>query len=179
METFGNIGGLKAAIEKKYSSRIRTLEKEKEHALKEIEKEVLKKLGELKPKMLLQKETESKRKYSTILTEEKMKAVKSFQEKREELINKVFSEAKKRAKHMVHTEKYAAYVKKNMPSGEDMQMYGDDVYYQKFFPEIKIDKALNGIVCKSRDVIYDFTLDHLMESKKESLRYEVSKILFG
>lgn len=178
METFGNIDGIKSVIEKKYTLNIDQVLKEKEKKLEEIDNEIRKKLTKLRSKMLSIKDTESKRKYSIILTEEKMKAMKQFQEKREELINSVFAEAEKRAKEITRNEKYIEYVKKNMPKIESFKIVADDDYYQKFFPELEIDKSITGVVFKSGEIIYDFDLNHLVESKKDSLRYELSEILF-
>jgi vacuolar-type H+-ATPase subunit E/Vma4 len=179
MEVFGNIEALKGAIEKKYSSKIKEIEKQEEKQLEEIDKELKKKLGLLKSHMKTATDAAVKKTYSMILSSEKLKAKKEFEEKRESLIEAVFEEAKEKAKDIVHTQEYIDYVKKNMPKEKGIVVTGDSDYYQKFFPDIKINKNNVGIRFEAKGVIYDFTLDNIINSKKDILRHEVSKVLFG
>lgn len=178
MEIFGNVEALKGAIEKKYSSKIKEIEKEKEKQLGEIDEELKKKLELLRSHMKTIMDAEVNKAYSMILSGEKLKAKKEFEEKREALIDAVFKEAEKKAKSIVHTKEYIDFVNKNMPKEESL-VIGDGDYYKKFFPKLKIDKNIMGLRFESEGVIYDFTLDNMIEAKRDVLRHEVSKVLFS
>jgi len=179
MEIFGNVKGLKGAIEKKYSSEIKKVEKEKEKQLADIDKEVKKKLELLRPRMKTIRDAAVKKRYSMVLSREKLKAKKDFEERREELIEEVFKEAEKKAKKIVQGKEYIDYVKKNMPKGKNFLVIGDGDYYKKFFPNLKIDKNIVGLKFELEGVIYDFTLDNMVGAKKDILRHATSKVLFS
>tara|TARA_Y100000310_G_C20320671_1_gene640605 strand:- start:54 stop:689 length:636 start_codon:yes stop_codon:yes gene_type:complete len=177
METFGNVEALKGAIEKKYSSKIKEAEKEKSKQLADIDKELKKKLDLLKSHMKTSTEAEVKKTHSMILSGEKLKAKKEFEEKREELIENVFKAADKKAKSIAHSKEYIDFVESNLPGGE-FSTIGDSNYYEKAFPNLEIDKDIVGVKFESKGVIYDFTLNNIIASKKDILRHEVSKVLF-
>ena len=61
---------------------------------------------------------------------------------------------------------------------DGIDVTGDGAYYKKEFPELEVDKSIVGIKFESEEVIYDFTLNNMIASKKDILRQEVSKILF-
>ena len=178
METFGNIGALKRVIEKKYSTKIKEVEKEKEKQLAEINKELNKKLELFKANMETKRDIAVKKMHSMVLSKEKMKIKKEFEEQRESLINHVFKEAEKKAKNNVHNKDYIDYVKKNLPKEKKFVVIGDSNYYEKHFPKLKIDKNIIGLKFESEGVIYDFSLSNIIASKKDILRQEISKILF-
>ncbi len=179
MEIFGNIEALKGAIEKKYLAKIKEIEKQGEKQLADIDKELKKKLELLKSHMKTATDAAVKKTYLMMLSSEKLKAKKEFEEKRESLIEAVFEEAKKKAKDIVHTQEYIDYVKNNMPKEKSIVVIGDSDYYKEFFPELKINKNIVGVRFEAKGLIYDFSLDNIISSKKDVLRHEVSKVLFG
>lgn len=179
MEVFGNVEGLKNFIEKRHSSEIELIKLEKEKQLKEADKKLKKELELLRSHMKTLTDADVKKAYSKILSEEKLKAKKVFEEKREAIINSVFAEAEKKAAKIVHTSEYINFVKRNMPQEKGLLVIGDSNYYKKAFPKIKVDKSILGLKFESEGAIYDFTLDNLIASKKEILRQEVSRVLFG
>lgn len=179
MEVFGNVKGLKGAIEKKYSSKIKEVEKEKEKQLAEIDKELGKELELLRSRMKTTTDAEVKKTHSMILSSEKLKAKKEFEEKRESLIEEVFKKAEKKASKITHSKEYMDYVKSNMPKEQNARVIGDSAYYKESFPKLKINKSIVGIKFELEGLIYDFTLNNIINSKKDILRQEVSKILFG
>jgi vacuolar-type H+-ATPase subunit E/Vma4 len=179
MEVFGNVEALKKAIEKKYSSMIKDIEKEKETQLVEIDKELKKKLGLLRSHMKTETDAETKKAGSMILSAAKLQAKKEFEEKREAIIESIFDKAKKKAKDVAHSSEYTDFVKKNMPDTKGLSVIGDSDYYSKLFPDLKIDKKIIGVKFEAEGVVYDFTLDSIIASKKDILRHEVSKILFA
>ncbi|MBU0628242.1 MAG: hypothetical protein KKC75_03565 [Nanoarchaeota archaeon] len=178
MQVFGNIGNLKRAIEKKYSDKVKQAEKERDKQLEEIDRELKKKISVMRSHSDTVIETDSKRAFLRILSEERLKAKSEFEAKREKLIESVFKEAAKKAKDVAHSKRYAEYVKSNMPDGDGFSLVGDDKYYMEDFPGIAVEKGAIGIRVESEGMIYDFTLDNIIESKKEALREEVSKALF-
>jgi vacuolar-type H+-ATPase subunit E/Vma4 len=179
MEVFGNIEALKGAIEKRYTSKIKEVEKEKEKALSKIDNELQKELGVLRPHMETITDAEVKKTHSMILSEEKLKVKREFEEKRESIISSVFKEARKKAKKVAHSTEYMDFVKKNMPEEEDISIIGDSEYHKKIIPGLKVDKNIIGVRVESKGAIYDFTLDNMIASKKDILRHEVSKVLFS
>ncbi len=179
MEIYGNIEALKGAIEKKYSSKIKGIEKETEKQLADIDKELSKELELLKSRMKTTTDAEVKKTHSMILSSEKLKAKKEFEEKRESLIEGVFKKAEKKASKITHSKEYIDYVRSNMPKEQNVRVIGDDAYYKEHFPKLKIDKSIVGIKFELEGLIYDFTLNNIINSKKDILRQEVSKILFG
>ena len=179
MEVFGNAEALKGAIEKKYSSKIKDVEKDRDKQLAEIDKELKKKLELLRSRMKTTTDADIKKTYSMILSSEKLKAKKEFEEKREALIESVFEKAGKKAKKIAHSKEYIDFVKKNIPKEKNLVVIADGDYYKKDFPKLKIDKKIVGLRFESEGLIYDFTLDNLIASRKDVLRYEVSKLLFS
>lgn len=178
MEVFGDAEALKKVIESKYSLRIKEAEKEKDKKLEEIDKELKKKLEILNAHMKMTSEAEAKKAYSMVLSKEKLNAKKEFEELREKLIDSVFKEADKRAKKFAHSEEYIEFVRENMPKDSKAICVGDSDYYKKLMPNIKVDNNLVGVKFESDGVIYDFTLNNIIESKKDVLRQEISKVLF-
>jgi len=179
MQIFGNIEALKEAISKKHSAKIKQAEEEKNKKLAEIARELHKRLELLRSHMKTIEDAEIKKARSMILSEEKLKLKKEFEEKREALIEAVFSEAEKRAKKTAHTKGYIDFVKKNMPNEEKLSVSGDSDSYKSFFPKLRIDEKLIGLRFETEQAIYDFTIDSLIASNKEILRHEVSKVLFS
>ncbi|MBW2981216.1 V-type ATP synthase subunit E [Candidatus Woesearchaeota archaeon] len=179
MQVFGNVESLKKAIENKYSSIIKDAEKEKQKQLAEIDKELKKKLELLKSHMKTETDAEVKKTTSMILSAAKLKAKKEFEEKREAIIESVFEGAEKKARDIAHSKDYTDFVKKSMPNTKGLSVAGDSDYYSKVFPELKVDKNIIGVKFESEKLVYDFTLDSIIASKKDILRHEVSKILFS
>lgn len=177
MEVYGNVEALKKAIERKYSSKIKQIEKDKEKQLAEVDKILKKKLDLLKSHMKTETDSAVKKAHSMILSSEKLKAKKEFEEKREALIDSVFKEAEKKAKKVIKTKEYLDYVKSRQPE-EDCEIVGCEESYKNDFADIKIDKNVVGMKFKAEGIAYDFSLDNLIDSKKDILRHEVSKVLF-
>jgi vacuolar-type H+-ATPase subunit E/Vma4 len=124
-------------------------------------------------------DAEVKKTSSMISSSAKLKAKKEFEEKREAIIESVFEKAMKKAKDIAHSEDYIDFVKKNIPDTKGLSAVGDSDYYSKVFQGIKIDKSIIGVKFESEGIVYDFTLDNMISSKKDILRHEVSKILFA
>lgn len=179
MEVFGNVEALKGAIKKKYSAEIKKVEEDRNRQLAEVDKELKKKLELLSSHMKTAIDAEVKKTHSMILSEEKLKAKKEFEEKRESLIEAVFKEAEKKAKKIAHSREYIDFVKENIPKEEGFLIIGDGDYYKKLFPKLEVDKNIIGLRFEAEGLVYDFTLDDIIEAKKDVLRHEVTKVLFS
>ena len=179
MEVYGNVEALKKAIEKKYSSMVKDIEKEKAEQLAEIGKELKGKLELLKSHAKTERDAEVKKTSSMISSSAKLSAKKEFEEKREAIIESVFEKAEKKAKDVAHSKEYTNFVKKTMPDAKGLSAKGDSDYYKELFPGLKTDKSIIGVKLEAEGVVYDFTLDSIIASKKDILRHEVSKILFS
>ncbi|MBW2989148.1 V-type ATP synthase subunit E [Candidatus Woesearchaeota archaeon] len=179
MEVFGNVDALKESIQKRYSSEIKEIEKDNKKRLDIINRDLKGKLGILSSRTKAISKAEMDKAHSMILSEEKLKAKKEFEEKRESLIGEVFEEAKKKAKDIVHSSRYVNFVRKSMQQKKGFSVIGDSDYYKDFFPELEVDDSIIGLKFMSKSVSYDFTLNNIIASKKDALRQEVSRILFS
>lgn len=179
MEIFGNVEALKGAIEKKYAAEIKKVEEDRDKQLAEIDKELKKKVELLSSHMKTAIDAEVKKTHSMILSEEKLKAKKEFEEKRESLINAIFKEAEKKAKKIAHSREYIDFVKENIPKEKGFLIIGDGDYYKKLFPKVKVDKSIIGLRFEGEGLVYDFTLNNMIEARKDVLRHDISKVLFS
>ncbi len=180
MEVYGNVDSLKESIGKKYDEDIAELDKQAEKIISDIKAQADKKKELMKARNKTDTEAEVKKLKSKVISEETLKAKKEFEKSREELIEKVFSEAEKKAKDTAKTKKYADLVKKKMPKKVDSAIVGN-VALKKLFKGIKTwktDKTIAGIKFVQGEVVYDFTLDSAIRARKDELREKVAKILF-
>jgi len=183
MQIYGDITKLKSAIERKYSGEIAKVEKETNNTIREIKAELQKKLEIKKLRAKTATETEEKKAYSKIMSEEKLKAKKEFEQIREELINKVFEEAENMVKEKAKGKRYIEFVRKFVAkyiSGKNAEMVTDSDIYKKHFPKFKtrINKNIVGVRFELNRIVYDLTLDAAIRSKKEQIRQKISKALF-
>ena len=178
MEVFGNVDALKGSIEKKYASRIKEIERNRDKELKEIGKKLGKESELLKSHMKTVTNAEVKKAESMILSEERLKAKKEFEEKREGLIESVFKEADKKIRKIAQSDDYLKFVKENMPKEDNLKVVGGSEYYKQEFPDVVLDYAIAGLKFEIEGITYDFTIQNLIESKKEVLRKKISEALF-
>ena len=69
------------------------------------------------------------------------------------------------------------FVKKKMP--KNVKPVVGNAKLKTAFPNASIDKTVIGVKFKGENVIYDFSLNGLLDSKKEELRSVVTKALWG
>lgn len=182
MEVIGNIGLIKASIERKYDKEIDEIDKETEKEIELLKDEANKKISLQRARIKTYAESESKKAHSKIVSEGRLKAKKEFEEAREGFIKGVFSEALKKAKMIAHSKRYVDFVKERMPEEdgvkEGVKIIGDSEFYKKHFGDVIIDDAIIGVKLMAKDVIYDLSLDGILTSKRELLRHKISKELF-
>ena len=181
MQTYGSLEDLKEAIEKKYGEEIRKKEKETETEVNKLNNELEEKEKIEKLRAETSLEAEEKKAYGKILSEEKLKAKRSFEKTREEMINQIFKETEKKSAEIVKTKRYIDFVKKkakNIPKSAVITA-NSDIYKKDFKAKINIDKNILGMKFKQGDIVYDLTLDGLIRSRKDEVRHIISKTLFA
>lgn len=176
MEILGNARSIEDSIRQKYEKDINNVQKELDKNIelkrKEFEKQKELKLADISTAT----DFEVKKEHSKILSEENLKAKREFESAREILIEKVFKEAEKKAAKIAHSKDYIEFVKKRMP--EDCKIIADSDFFKKHFGNIKVDKNIVGVKGQIGNVIYDFSLDGIINSKRDELRHVITKALF-
>jgi hypothetical protein len=178
METSGNIEYLKAEIKKAFSGEF---EEYKKNSLKEFndEKEKLMVLHNAELKRIKQElEKDKKNAFKAALSDEKLGAKREFENKREELINRVFERAQEESEEILLNKKYINFVKEFVNDNKDCQLIGGYEQYKKNFNEIDIQSGVSGIIAKGENYQMDFTYKIFIETRKLELRHKASKILF-
>ena len=144
MEVYGNVEALKKAIEKKYHSMIQGIEKDKKKQLTDMLEEVRENLSLLKSHMKTQTDAEVKKTTSMTLSAAKLSAKKEFEEKREAIIESVFSKAAEKAKDIAHSKEYLDFVSGIAVCSlghsspivtrvlEEKGIHPDDIFYDEF-----------------------------------------------
>jgi vacuolar-type H+-ATPase subunit E/Vma4 len=178
MEVSGNLELLKREIQRSYTEKLDSFEKECmltfNETKKKIEEEHDKALLEIKKDL----QNEEKNVFKATLSEEKLNAKKEFENKREEVIAQVFAEAEERSREVLLSKEYIDAVKAATKEKESVEFIGGFEEYKKSFPAIKIDKKTDGIVVKDIVNVIDFTFSAFAESKKLELRHRISNLLF-
>ena len=123
-------------------------------------------------------ERRKKRAYSHTLAVERMNARKEYEQKREEIINRVFKIAGEKAEGELVKWEYLGPIKDFADNREISEMTGGLEEYKATFPLIGVDALLDGIVVRKEGKVYDFTYKTFVESKRLELRHKVSKLLF-
>ncbi|GEM_PF-5762762 len=177
MKVVGSIASLEKEIRRKYESDLRKLEKEAKQRIEKIRSTTRDKLKAIrernKPRINRIKET-SKR---AALNEVKMKWKLEYQREKEKMANTIINEIRKDLRKIAHSKSYLDYLKRKMPKG-NFEVYADSNYYQKLFKKkIKIDRSITGVRLIGKDVVYDFTLESILNAKMPRIKMVISKVL--
>ncbi len=178
MTVLGNVDKFKKRLEKVYERKLKDY---KGLALKEEQQlrhdfETGKNAIDLNTKIAI--ERESKLEVRRIINKEKFRAKQIYEQKREEIISEVFSQALERAGDFVKSKDYIKYVKSCIPNKTGIVVKADSKDYDIKY-NVKVKKGIIGIKAIDGRVIYDFTVQGLIDAKFESLRLMVDKELFG
>ncbi|MBN2457915.1 hypothetical protein JXB31_02165 [Candidatus Woesearchaeota archaeon] len=181
MEIYGNVESIKQAIQKKFDDDIKAADNEKKAQIEGIMREAKEKEELISARISTMTESEVKKATSKIKSEEILKAKTEFEQKREEIIDKIFEMAIKNARKLAHEKGYIEMVKKSLPKEQHYELICDSDAYKRSFPKakLKIDKDIIGIKVLAGDVTYDFTIDSEIKSKKDILRNKISGVLFS
>lgn len=176
MEVFGNAKSLMNEIEHRYNKEIAKLDLETERSLAELKKKAEEEIGFWKSKYDLYCEAEAKKRASRIISEEKLKAKKEYEQVREDLINEVLLLAEKQAGTFAHSKSYIDFVKKNIPPFKEYNVIAGSEKYSQAFPKsnIAVDTSIQGIKIEKDGVVYDFSVSSALQSKREALRRTIS-----
>ena len=170
MRVFGNVDSLKQEITAVMEGKLKELEKELADFKAETDRDIDRKIETLREQHKTTLAQDLKKEHSQILGEKTLSARKEYEEKREALIDKVFTSVLKKAKETTKSPKYINFVKTQLPSGRHVQAYGDNSYYKKFFPNMKLDNSIVGLRFSDGEVSYDFTVERMLNVRREELR---------
>lgn len=179
MKVYGSIDALKKGIQKKYNEKIREIEKGTDEGVKRLEAGTMKEIEIIRAEAAVQTAAEANVAKARTLNEEKLKAKMEFENERERMIVSVFEEIQKRKEKIATGKEYIGYVKSEIPKGEKLECVGGSREYKKHFRDLKLDGKIVGMLFKSKNTIYDFTIDKMIESENEKLRKVVIERLFG
>lgn len=180
MDSFGSINKLKESINNQFEQDIENAKNDSTLEINRIKTELKNNLNELRKEAEKNKEIESEKAYLLVFNEEKRKLQTEFDNKRQELIEKVFDEVFKKAKEFSESKEYLNFIKKklkNLPN--DFTVYGNSNKHKKLFKKFKEDTHILGVKAISSDLVYDLTITSLVNAKKEKLNIEINNILFG
>ena len=175
MAVYGDIEGLKKAIEQDYAQKAKEINKETAIRVKEIEKRTEKELADLKTashKDIEEKKAETR---AMVLSEKKMEAKKKFEETREEMIQSVLDDAIKKFPEVMKGKEYDSFVKKNIPTNADV--FGSP-FFKKQFRKLKSESGVSGVRFVKEDISFDLSLEALFEAKEFSVRQKVIETLW-
>ena len=179
MEVYGDVKNLENSIKSRYEEDLKPLKKEADQRIDEIKKATDERLKIMRAQDKIKAEEESKLVYARLVNEEKLKAKREFEETREALVEDVFNEVMKKAGKKAHTKEFLKFIKTSIPkTKEKISAVGDSDYYSSLFKNLKVDKSMVGVKFEVENLIYNFTFDEMMNSKKEQLREAVITALF-
>lgn len=180
-------------INKDLKAKIKHIEqreqKKAERETEKIRKEMERKLNEIERN----REREIKIMYNRMVSQAKLKAKKKKLEVREQMMDKVFKEAKKEIAG-TDPEKYREYLRKSI--GKAVDVLGDEITIKCSEKSASIVKELTDKIAPSAEVesglktiggiravspvgaAIDLTFEANLERRKKELRKEISDILF-
>ncbi len=178
MQVFGNLESLKKEISSVMDGKMGEIKEELDSYKGEVSLDTKKKIDLLREKHKTTLDQDLKKGYSQILGEKTLTAKKSYEEKREELIDKVFEGVLKKAKDITRTAKYINFVKAQRPAGKRVKAFGDSATFKKHFPRFSVDNSIVGVRFEDGEVSYDFTVERMLKVRREELRTLVNSELF-
>ncbi len=179
MKIHGSISNIKRAIEKRYWKLYEGMRDEAEKQISQLRKESSEKLSKLREWHKAKLSREKQQLYTMLLNEEKLKLRIKRNDLREKMVNKVLEQVRKKSSTIVLTQEYIDFVKSRLKEEKTLVCLGSSESYKKHFPNMRIDKTINGLRFEGENAILDFSVDSIIESKKDELRCLASKKIFG
>jgi vacuolar-type H+-ATPase subunit E/Vma4 len=178
MQVIGNIGKLKDDIKRSYALKLDEFKKEEKKKFEEKKKAILEEHEkDLRKAEAMLKEAQLKV-FKTTFSEELLNAKKEFEKKREELIESAFSSAQEKLDHMISTKEYIDKIKSFAKEKKMYEVTGNLEHYKDYFPDLKLNNKVKGLIIKQKNSLFDFTYTTFMESRKLDLRHKIADILF-
>jgi len=175
MAVYGDIEGLKKAIEQDYAQKAREVNKGKEASIKEINAGAMEEQDEVEKAAQREIEEKKAETRAMVLNEKKMEAKKKFEESREEMIQSVLDEAKKRFPEEMKGKKYLSFVKKHALAGAEV--FGNP-FFKKQFNRLKPEAGVSGVRFVKEDIQFNLSLEALFEAKDFAVRQKVIETLW-
>ncbi len=177
MQQLGNPEYLKKEIDKAFKERLEEWKKEKLQEFEDWKKSILKahrdRLSQLDKKL----EDEKRLEFATAESDEKRKAKQDFEEKREAEIEKVFDQAKEKAKYAVTKKEYHLLIHNIIQDRQHIRYLGNTDLIKGYDP-IEHDPEVTGLKIIAKESVIDLSFEKFIEAKKEVLRMEISNTLF-
>ena len=176
MTVEGNLEHLEKEIENSYKEKLEEFQKNSLEEFNLEKKQIDEKHKKALAKARMEAEEEEKKVFKSTLAEEILNAKKEFENKREELINNVFNTASEKANEVLLGKDYLKLAKKTAKG--KVKVTGGFEEYKKEFPDVEVDNRVRGVIVRKDNLIFDFSYDKFVESRRLDLRHKVSNILF-
>ncbi|MBU0662134.1 MAG: V-type ATP synthase subunit E [Candidatus Diapherotrites archaeon] len=178
MRVYGNMESVKGAIKERYEKEASLIENEAKEKEAAAGTQAEAELEALHEKLSAEADNEAQQAYQRVFNEKKLAAKQEFEAARQEMIEEVFSAAEKEAEKFASGKEYLEFVKKHAPKG-NFKVFGGSASYKSAFPNMQVDNEIKGIIFRGENVEYNFTVERMLDAKKEELRNIVTKALFG
>ena len=175
MEAHGSLDALKKAIQADYRKKAREINSHKAAQIKEIRANAALQTSLVQKELSQDLEARAAEARAMVLNEQKLSAKRAFEEAREAMVREVLSEARERFSNVLKSSQYLGFVKRNSPS--NAVVYGSP-FLKKHFRGLKPDTSMNGLKFVKGQVIYDFGLESLLESRESAVRERVISTLW-
>jgi len=175
MEVYGSIEGLKKALEEDYRAKLRKVNSRKAAQLKEIRNSLKKHLALVEAELKQEADSKLREANAMVLNEQKLSAKRSFEEAREKMVQAVLSEVRESFPTVMKSKPYLDFVKKNSP--KDAVVFGNP-FFGSHFGKLRVDENLMGVRFVKGSVIYDLSLNALLEAKEFAVREKAIEALW-
>ncbi len=173
----GNKRYIKDSIKEHYLQKLKEFQQAIQEKEKEIQRNTAEKIKRIRNEYLQKMKKELETVKASTLNEEKLKAKREYEELREELIEKVIAELRKKFEEISKSKEYAKLVKKNMPKTYNFAIVGNEKL-KKLLKKAKLDKSIKGVKFITEDAEIDFSLERMLEAKIENIREVIAKELW-
>lgn len=177
MKTYGNLEDLKVSLNEVFDQKIKELDRYSEKKTKEIKDIFDEKLNFMKSehKEIMKEELSNLK--ERLENNQKIEEKKIEQQKKEEMIEKVVEDLRADAKKILSSKKYMDFLKKSLP--KNAVVYADSNDYSKVIDsKINIDKNILGVKATYENMVFDLTINSMIDSNIERLKETIAKELF-
>ncbi|MCX8158048.1 MAG: hypothetical protein N3D73_00045 [Candidatus Diapherotrites archaeon] len=174
MQYYGNLDKLKRIIKKGYDKKISEIRKEKRNILKAMKKDLDEKLRKIKEDFDLLKEDKVKEIKSSVYSEISLKVRRDLENEKELLFKDFLNNLKKNYENVIKSKDYIDYVLAKQP--KDSLAEGPSVF-RKYFVRFKENNLIKGVLFHKEGVVYDLTIDSLIEEKEDFLKQKFFEFL--
>lgn len=167
MEVHGNIKSLKKAIEQDYLGKAREINRHKNAQIRDIRQALDNDIYALESELRQKLDSKARETNAMVLNEQKLTAKMQFEEAREQMVQEVLGKAREDFPILMKSKKYIDFVKKNVP--KNAEVFGNP-FFKKHFKNLKVEKEMSGVKFIKGPIIYDLSLEALLEAREFSAR---------